>query len=55
MPFYEYESIPGVDWLGRKIGTELAPRQVSSAAQQLGKKQVLTELVRRKKEAGEIR
>lgn len=43
MPFYEYESIPGVDWLGRKIGTELAPRQVSSAAQQLGKKQVLTE------------
>lgn len=43
MPFYEYESIPGVDWLGRKTGTELAPRQVSSAAQQLGKKQVLTE------------
>lgn len=43
MPFYEYESIPGVDWLGRRIGTELTPRQVSSAAQQLGKKQVLTE------------
>lgn len=43
MPFYEYEDIPGIDWLGRDIGTELAPRQVSSAAQQLGKKQVLTE------------
>jgi hypothetical protein len=43
MPFYEYEQIPGMDWLGRDISTEMAPRQVSSAAQQLGKKQVLTE------------
>lgn len=43
MPFYEYEQIPGIDWLGREISTEMAPRQVSSAAQQLGKKQVLTE------------
>lgn len=43
MPFYEYEHIPGIDWLGREIGTELAPRQVSSVAQQLGKPQVLTE------------
>lgn len=43
MPFYEYEDIPGIDWLGRPIDTELAPRQVSSVAQQLGKKQVLTE------------
>ena len=43
MPFYEYEDIPGCDWLGRHIGTELTPRQVSSVAQQLGKKQVLTE------------
>lgn len=43
MPFYEYEHIPGMDWLGRNIGTELAPRQVSSASQQLGKKHVLTE------------
>lgn len=43
MPFYEYEHIPGCDWLGREIGTEITPRQVSSVAQQLGKKQVLTE------------
>lgn len=43
MPFYEYEQIPGIDWLGRGISTEISPRQVSSVAQQLGKKQVLTE------------
>ena len=43
MPFYEYEHIPGVDWLGRNIDTELTPKQVGSVAQQLGKKQVLTE------------
>ena len=43
MPFYEYEHIPGIDWLGRKSENELAARQVSSAAAQLGKKQVMTE------------
>ena len=43
MPFYEYEHKPGMDWLGRAIYTEAAPRQVSSVAQQLGKKHVLTE------------
>ena len=43
MPFYEYEHIPGMDWLGRDISTEMAPRQVYSAATQLGKKHVLTE------------
>lgn len=43
MPFYEYEHIPGIDWLGRNISNEISPRQVSSAAAQLGKKQVLTE------------
>ena len=43
MPFYEYEHIPGIDWLGREIANEITPRQVSSVAQQLGKKQVLTE------------
>ncbi|MDY3070798.1 MAG: glycosyl hydrolase [Eubacteriales bacterium] len=43
MPFYEYEHIPGMDWLGRDIADERAPRQVSSAAQQLGKRHVLTE------------
>jgi len=43
MPFYEYEHIPGVDWLCRMIGNDLSPKQVSSVAAQLGKKQVLTE------------
>lgn len=43
MPFYEYEHMPGIDWLGIITDNELAPRQVGSAARQLGKKQILTE------------
>ena len=43
MPFYEYEHIPGIDWLGRSIGNELAPKQLGSIAAQLGKKQTITE------------
>lgn len=45
MPFYEFEHIPGIDWLGRDSFRkgELAPKQVGSVAAQLGKKQVLTE------------
>ena len=43
MPHYEYFSIPGVDWLGRKMLHELTWNQVASAAAQLGKPQVLTE------------
>lgn len=43
MPFYKYEHKPGMDWLGRDISTEASPRQVSSVAQQYGKKHVLTE------------
>ncbi|MGI6174198.1 MAG: glycosyl hydrolase [Christensenellales bacterium] len=43
MPFYEYEHKPGMDWLGRGIDTEIAPKQVASVAQQLGKKHTLTE------------
>lgn len=43
MPFYEYENMPGIDWLGRDTGNELSPRQLGSAARQLGKKQTLTE------------
>lgn len=44
MPFYEYEQMPGIDWLGRDISDEISPRQVGSVAQQLGKKQVLGEM-----------
>ena len=43
MPFYEYEHIPGIDYLGARITEELGAKQASSVAHQLGKKQVLTE------------
>lgn len=43
MPLYEYMHIPGMDWLGRKISNPLIPKQVGSAARQLGKKFVLSE------------
>ena len=43
MPHYEYMHIPGVDWLGRNIKETLLPLQLSSVAEQLGKKAVLTE------------
>jgi len=43
MPNYEYMHIPGVDWLGRRVEHNLLVPQVASVAQQLGKKQVLTE------------
>lgn len=43
MPFYEYEDMPGIDWLGRDTKNEVSPRQLGSAARQLGKKQTLTE------------
>lgn len=43
MPHYEYMTMPGMDWLGRNIGSPLVPKQVSSVAAQTGKKQVLSE------------
>ena len=43
MPFYEYEHIPGMDHLGSCVSEAIAPKQVASAAAQLGKKRVLTE------------
>ena len=43
MPFYEYEHIPGIDKLARDTDNELAAKQLSSVARQLGKKQALTE------------
>ncbi len=43
MPFYEYEHIPGIDWLGKWTDNVLAAKQVGSVAAQLGKNQVLTE------------
>lgn len=43
MPFYEFEHMPGMDYLGRGIQSDLAPKQLGSVAAQLGKKKVLTE------------
>lgn len=43
MPHYEYFTIPGMDWLGRRIGDCLTHTALGSAAAQLGKKQVLSE------------
>lgn len=44
MPFYEYEHIPGIDYLGRGISNDIAPRQLGSACEQLGKKMALSEM-----------
>lgn len=43
MPNYEYYHIPAMDCLGREIIWDLTPHQVGSAAQQVGKKQVMSE------------
>lgn len=38
MPFYEYEHVPGIDHLGRHVGTDLSTKQIGSVAAQLNKK-----------------
>lgn len=43
MPFYEFEHMPGIDWLARFIGNELPLRQIASAAAQTDKRRLLTE------------
>ena len=42
MACYEYFHEPGIDWLGRQIGSPFIPKQLGSAARQLDKK-TLTE------------
>ena len=44
MPFYEYEHIPGVDYLGRNIDHDLATKQLGSVCAQLGRKKALSEM-----------
>ena len=44
MPFYAYEHIPGIDYLGRRVDTDIAPRQLGSACAQLGKRQTISEM-----------
>lgn len=43
MPCYEYEHIPGIDWLRRRIESPVIGKQVGSVACQLGKKRVISE------------
>ncbi|MBQ7983437.1 MAG: hypothetical protein IJ302_07700 [Clostridia bacterium] len=44
MPFYEYEHIPGIDYLGRGLADDVAPKQLGSACAQLGRKKALSEM-----------
>lgn len=44
MPSYEYMHVPGIDWLRRRISSPLTPKQAGSAAAQLGRKFVLSEM-----------
>lgn len=44
MPVYEYEHIPGIDYLGRAANDDLSGRQLGSVCAQLGKKQALSEM-----------
>ncbi len=44
MPFYEYEHIPGIDWLGRNGDHEMAAKQLGSMVMQMGKEQALSEM-----------
>ena len=43
MPFYQYEHIPGIDYLGRQHQSQLGGKQLGSACAQLGRKKALTE------------
>ena len=44
MPFYEYETIPGIDYLGRQILDDLSFKQLGSACAQLGKRKRISEM-----------
>ncbi len=44
MPFYEYEQLPGIDYLGRNLVNDLGPRQLGSVCAQLGKRMALSEM-----------
>lgn len=44
MPMYEYEDMPGMDYLGREVRDDLGGRQLGSACAQFGKKKALSEM-----------
>lgn len=43
MPFYQYQHIPGIDYLGRGHQSQMGGKQLGSACAQLGRKKALTE------------
>ena len=43
MPFYQYEHIPGIDYLGRGMQTDMSGKQLGSVCAQLGRKKALSE------------
>ena len=43
MPMYEYEHIPGIDWLGKRTDDSMSITQAASAAAQMGRKQLISE------------
>jgi hypothetical protein len=44
MPHYEYMHIPGIDHLGRSLGSPVPAKQAASAAAQFGRPRVLSEM-----------
>ena len=44
MPHYEYMHIPGIDLLGRGLGSPVLVKQVTSAAAQLGRPRTISEM-----------
>ena len=44
MPFYEYFTVPGIDWLGRSRVANITIKQLTSVAAQLNKPRVLSEM-----------
>ena len=44
MPFYRYEHIPGIDWLGRNTGkSDILSKQIGSVCAQVGRDRSITE------------
>ena len=44
MPFYRYEHIPGIDWLGRKANkSDILSKQIGSVCAQMGRDKSITE------------
>ncbi len=44
MPFYEYEDIPGIDYLARGLKCDTSSKQLGSVCSQLDKKKALSEM-----------